>query len=127
MSENPYRVLAECLLPREVAENFELIDVIITEDSIDAYLDERNIIPEGYTASELVPNGYTETQCIRDFPIQGKKMTLHIRRRGWLKMPEKKNVVKDRHLVAEGTRLSKDFAAFLKEMLGDAPHHGSLA
>ena len=35
MSENPYRVLAECLLPREVAENFELIDVIITEDSID--------------------------------------------------------------------------------------------
>jgi len=81
MSENPYRVLAECLLPREVAENFELIDVIITEDSIDAYLDERNIIPEGYTPSELVPNGYTETQCIRDFPIQGKKMTLHVRRR----------------------------------------------
>lgn len=127
MSKDPYRVLAESLLPREIAENFELINVIVTGDSIEAYLDERNILPEGYTSLDLEPNGYTEAQRIRDFPVQGRKMTLHVRRRRWLKLPERTNVVRDWQLVAPGTRLSKEFAAFLKEALGDVPHYGSLA
>ena len=127
MKENPYRVLAECLLPKEIVDNFELVDVTVSSDCIDAYLDERKIVPDGYQSSDLVPNGFTEAQSIRDFPVQGKKMTLHVRRRRWIKMPEKTNVVKDWQLVAEGTRYSKEFAAFLKGMLGQIPDYGPLS
>ncbi len=45
MSKDPYRVLAESLLPWEIAENFDLINVVVTGDSIESYLDERNILP----------------------------------------------------------------------------------
>ena len=127
MQENPYRVLAECLLPDEVVNNFDLIDVNVASNSIDVYLDEKKIVPEGYEESELVPNGFTESTTMRDFPLRGKKMTFHIRRRRWLKMPERINVVKDWQLVAEGTRHSKEFAAFLKGLLGEIPNYGPLS
>ncbi len=127
MQENPYRVLAECLLPDEVVNNFDLIDVKVEANSIDVYLDEKKIVPEGYEESELVPNGFTESTTMRDFPLRGKKMTFHIRRRRWLKMPERSNVVKDWQLVAEGTRHSKEFAAFLKGLLGEIPNYGPLS
>ena len=35
--------------------------------------------------------------------------------------------VKRWDIVAEGTRISKKFAAFLKDMLGQVPDHGSLS
>ncbi|MCF0177264.1 MAG: hypothetical protein HUJ90_01455 [Bacteroidales bacterium] len=125
--KNPYYVLAECLLPEEIVENFDLIDVRVGAETVDVYLDEKCIVPDGYQESDLRPNGFAEATEIRDFPLRGKKMTFHVRRRRWLKMPEKTNVVKDWQLVAEGTRHSKEFAAFLKGMLGEIPDYGPLA
>ena len=126
-NEEAYRLLAECFLPKEMVDSFDIIDVRIDDQNIDIYLDERRIVPEGYSKEELVANGYTETTHINDFPMRDKHVTLHVRRCRWLKVVDKTNVVKDWQLVANGTRLSKDFAAFLKELLGQLPSNGSLS
>ena len=66
---------------------------------------------------DLRANGFTEETVISDFPVRDKKLTLHIRRR-WL-TPEGKSVILNMYpLVAEGTRYSAEFAAFLKEGIG---------
>jgi hypothetical protein len=117
-NEDAYRLLAQCFLPSEMVDSFDIVNVHISKKDIDIYLDEKMLVPEGYSRDELQPNGFTETTHIQDFPMRDKHVTLHVRRRRWLKLPENKNVVKDWQLVAEGTRLSKDFAAFLKGLLG---------
>lgn len=45
------------------------------------------------------------------FPINEYRSILHVRRRRW-KDAEGKSVSKDWQLVADGTRYSKEFAAF---------------
>ena len=52
---------------------------------------------------------------VQDFPIRGFKVLLHVTRRRWLNENTGKVVFRDWDLVANGTRITKDFAAFLKE------------
>lgn len=124
-NDDAYRLLAQCFLPSEMVDSFDIIDVRISEKDIDIYLDERLIVPDGYKPEDLIANGFTETTHIQDFPMRDRHVTLHVRRRRWQKVSDNKNVVKDWQLVAEGTRLSKDFAAFLKELLGQPSGVGS--
>lgn len=41
MEKNPYIELAECLLPEEMAEYFEVVKVAKTEETLDVTLEER--------------------------------------------------------------------------------------
>jgi hypothetical protein len=41
---------------------------------------------------------------------------LHIKRRRWLNLETNKAVHRNWDLVAQGTRITKDFASFLKEI-----------
>ena len=53
---------------------------------------------------------------VQDFPIRGKNVFLHIIRRRWINESSKKVVIRDWQLVAKGTRITSEFAAFLKEI-----------
>ncbi|WP_445297855.1 ISAon1 family transposase N-terminal region protein [Flavobacterium oreochromis] len=44
------------------------------------------------------------------------KVYLHIKRRRWLNLSTNKVVFRDWNLVAKGTRLTQEFASFLKEI-----------
>jgi hypothetical protein len=128
MKENPYMLLAKYILPSEMYDYFDLVDV--AEDRFDdelrlhLYLDEKEMAPDDRT--DLSPNGFYEPCCINDFPIREHRTVLHIRRRRW-KDAQGRSVSKDWHLVAEGIRYSKEFAAFLKEFLGYLPDYGEVA
>lgn len=121
---NPYFQLAQYILPTELFTHFELCRIEEVSSELHLYLEEKNLPPESDAA--LSPNGFHEASCIRDFPIRNHKVTLHVRRRRW-KSADGKSVSKDWKLVAEGTRHSPEFAAFLKGLLGEIPDYGPLS
>jgi hypothetical protein len=53
---------------------------------------------------------------VQDFPTRGKNVYLQITRRRWFNKTTSKVVTRDWSLVAKGTRMTSEFAAFLKEI-----------
>lgn len=127
MKQNPYVLLASYVLPQELSNYFEVVDV--AEEKVDdelllhIYLEELEAAPEGH--ADAVPNGFYEETRINDFPVRDHRTVLHIRRRRW-KDAQGKSVSRDWQLVAKGTRHSKEFASFLKEYLGYVPDYGTI-
>ena len=121
---NPYFQLAQYILPRELFTYFELCRVEEVGSELHLYLEEKNLPPD--SDIDLHPKGFHEEPCIRDFSIRNHKVSLHVRRLRW-KSAEGKSVSKDWKLVAEATRHSPEFAAFLKGLLGEIPYYGPLS
>lgn len=81
---------------------------------VDIYFEERNIAPKEFSDVELVSKGFYEEITIQDFPLRGKKVYLHVKRRRWTEKNAKHIVKRNWELVAQGTRLTDEFADFLK-------------
>lgn len=113
--------------PQEVAEYFLITKVDSTQESILIHLEERDIIHNAEEGHEYEKNGFYEASLVRDFPLRDRKVTLSIKRRRWLDKQTGKSISNQYELVAEGTRHSKEFAAFLKGILGQIPDYGPLA
>ena len=58
---------------------------------------------------------------VTDFPIKEHKVILKLRRRRWKNKQTGKSFVEKISVTENGTRYSKEFAAFLKETYGDIP------
>ena len=127
MEKNAYIELAECLLPEEMIEYFEVVKVDKTTERLDVTLEERNTGVFGYESGQLRSNGFYEESIVRDYPVRGRKMSFHVKRRRWIEVETGKSVSRRWDLVAEGTRFSKEFAVFLKDMLGQIPDYGPLS
>ena len=106
--------LLRLILPPEIFEYFEIINLEIREKEVHVHLDEKNVKPEGYELVNLISKGFHKSIIIQDFPIRDKALFLHIRRRRWFSESTKKTVERDWEIVAKGTRLTKEFATFLK-------------
>lgn len=119
--------MAECLLPEEMIEYFEVVKVEKTTETLDVTLEERDNGVDGYKAGQLRSNGFYQESVVRDYPVRGRKMSFHVKRRRWIEIETGKSVSRQWNLVAEGTRFSKEFAAFLKDMLGQIPDYGPLS
>ena len=115
-----YKELLRYVFPKELFDSFDLVDIEEKEDTLHLYLDERNIVPEAYSALSLFPNGFYEASTLKDFPLRDRKVVLQIRRRRWV---DESGISYSRQwdLAAEGTRYSKEFAFFLKEAFGYLP------
>lgn len=127
MNTNLYIELARMVLPEGLADYYEITKIKSTESSMDITLEEIDNGVEGYAPSSLRPNGFYEEVLVRDFPLRGKKMTFHVKRRRWIVKATGRSVGKRWDLVAEGTRHSREFASFLKELPGQIPDYGPLA
>ena len=114
--------LAHVVLPPSILDWFEIVNIEdeyvpasgkeVFNGTVHIYLDEgdnrREDIPE------LRPNGFTEPTVVSDFPIRDRKVKLHIRRRRWLDKEGHNVLICGYPLAAEGTRISEEFANFLK-------------
>jgi len=106
--------LATLLLPAEVFNHFELTQIKEFPERIELYLDELSLPPQGnYT---YVSKGFTPYSIIQDYPLRGRAVYLHIRRRKWLEKESSRIFSCSFDITHEGTHLSKEFAAFLKEL-----------
>ncbi|MDR1983786.1 MAG: hypothetical protein LBQ28_03045, partial [Prevotellaceae bacterium] len=118
--DNLLQSLTKYVLPSEIVEYFELVEIKETGDTFDLYLDESNIVPAEYETFNLSSNGFYEESAIKDFPLRDKKVILHVRRRRWIDS-KGKSYSRNWELTAAGTRYSKEFAFFLKEAFGYLP------
>ncbi len=59
--------------------------------------------------------GFTDERVVQDFPIRGKAVYLHVRRRKWRDTEDGSIFSYDYDLTEEGSRLTPEFVAFLKE------------
>lgn len=103
-------------LPEVLVEYFELTNYTQTEEELHFYFTEKNIVPDNYKETKLISKGFYPESSIQDFPIRGKQVYLHVIRRRWTHEQSSKIVSRDWELVAKGTRITSEFAAFLKEI-----------
>lgn len=113
-----FNSLIQLLLPTEMFNYFEIIKVESSAEHVHTYLDEFDLKPAGYETEKLTSKGFHASVTIQDFPIRDKPMFLHVRRRRWLVESTGEVISRDWNTVAKGTRMTKDFAAFLKGLLG---------
>lgn len=106
--------LAKVVLPGGILEYFSISNILQSEETLKIYLNEKNLIPTEYANDKLLSKGFYQEITVQDFPIRGKEVYLHIKRRRWLNESTGNIVIRNWDLVAKGTRMTKDFAAFLK-------------
>jgi hypothetical protein len=113
-----YNTLLKSILPESLCEYFELTSLKKDDakEVMDLYLQEINTPPSEYSNNKLTSKGFYDEVTVQDFPIRGYKVFLHIKRRRWLNEDTDKVVSRNWDIIAQGTRITKDFAAFLKEI-----------
>jgi hypothetical protein len=110
--------LIELILPDFIIDNYLLTHVEKSEERYHVHLEEKNYAEDDPRKSCLLSKGYFPTITLQDFPIRGHKVFLHIKRRRWLNTKTQKVVHRDWNQVADGTRMTSEFSAFLKAIGG---------
>ncbi|SDY08238.1 ISAon1 family transposase N-terminal region protein [Flavobacterium degerlachei] len=108
--------LLKFVLPDFLIDNFEIISALNSEENLHLYFEEKSKPPKEFDSLELVSKGFLNEITIQDFPLRGKFVYLHIKRRRWTNKTNGEIVKRDWQLVAKGTRMTQEFAAFLKEI-----------
>ncbi len=108
--------IAKLLLPEVLVEYFKLTKHEIKQGELHFYFTELNTIPEEFKDLKLSSKGFFPEATVQDFPIRGKNVYLHIIRRRWIEQTSNKVVIRDWQLVAKGTRITSEFATFLKDI-----------
>lgn len=106
------------LLPSGLLDFFSILKVEETATQIKIYLEEKNNMDNPVLESK----GFYPSSLVNDFPVRGKSLVLELRARRWINKETGEYVRRDLGLVAQGTRITQEFATFLKGIHG---HHGS--
>lgn len=104
----------ELFLPEGLLDYFEVTSASKTTEGYIISLIEKELRPGEFSGKKLISKGFFEEVTIKDFPIRGKACYLRVKRRRWLDEGLGKVVSRDWELVANGTRMTKEFASFLK-------------
>ena len=108
--------IIQFLLPEFILENFELTTIDRQEGVFHIHLTEKNTDDRDSERENLLSKGFFAPITVQDFPLRGHKVFLHIKRRRWLNTQTGKVVYRDWTQVEKGTRMTGEFAAFLKEI-----------
>ena len=106
------------LLPEGILDYFDITEVKTTKDGFSIYLEEKNIPPSEHKDELLHSKGFYAEVRVQDFPIRGRRAYLHVKRRRWEVVSSEQTVARDWTVVQSGTRITKEFAAFLKGIPG---------
>ncbi len=109
-----FQALLSLVIPEGVSDYFKLASYTKEDRVIRIYLEEVNSIPSEYQSSKLQSKGFFKEVILQDFPMRGNEVYLHVKRRRWLNPDNGEVVYRNWELVAKGTRITSDFAAFLK-------------
>lgn len=118
-----YRDLLSLIVPKEITENFELIEIVEKDHMITLSFEElTSRVPEALQGKIVVLDGYLNQLELQTFPLKDKTVYIAIRRRRWKEQgvttPSYSNTYE---LHIEGMKTTKEFGAFLKEEFGLQP------
>lgn len=108
--------LVEYLLPDFILSYFELTRVEKSSGVLHVYLEEKNYKSSDPAKRDLESKGFLAETTIQDFPIRDKRVFLHVKRRRWLNTRTGKVEQRNWQEVSSGTRMTAEFAAFLKDI-----------
>ncbi|MGS2737885.1 ISAon1 family transposase N-terminal region protein [Sinomicrobium sp. M5D2P17] len=111
-----YLDFIKMVLPSFLVDHFDLIKSEKHGEVMHLYFEERNTPPKENSFGRLMSKGFHKEITIQDFPLRGHRVFLHVKRRRWLDQDSGNVIERDWNLVAQGTRMTKEFAAFLKEI-----------
>lgn len=110
--------LAWAILPDGLEPYFDIQGFETDALKFRIILVEKNVVPGDLPAKyhgKKAINSVLNDLLIDDFPIQGKKGEILIRKRSWKFEGVEGVYSRNLEFCFEGTRISKKFAAFLKE------------
>lgn len=108
--------LLKLLLPEYLVDYFEVLKHEQKGEELHLFFEEKNDPPQEFLHHKLSSKGFFDEIIVQDFPIRGQHAFLHIKRRRWFNHNTNMNVSRNWELVSKGTRITADFAAFLKEI-----------
>lgn len=111
-----FHILLELVFTKGVKTYIELKDYKVDADNIHLYLEELNVLPQEFTGQKLESKSFHSEITFQDFPLRGKEIFMHVKQRRLLNHDTGKVVSRDWSIVANGTRISKDFVAFLRQI-----------
>jgi hypothetical protein len=113
-----FKELMGYLLPGGTLEYFDLVQVLKDKEGLVLFLEEKNELPSEYKDRKFHSKGFYPEIRIQDFPIREHKVLLSIKRRRWEDPDSGEVVSRNWDLIMKGTRLTKEFATFLKDTFG---------
>ena len=111
-----YLELLKLILPEVLVDHFALVKHEKHLEVLHLYFEEKNTPPKEHSDLQLTSKGFHKQATLQDFPLRGNKVYLHVRRRRWIDKSTDELVERDWNMVAQGTRMTKEFASFLKEI-----------
>lgn len=107
-------------LPSGLLDYFVLVNHVSQDTCFILFLEEKPSIPQEYSHLHLHSKGFFPEIEVQDFPIRGKAVYLRVKRRRWEDPETGQTYSRDWNLVASGTRITAEFGAFLKALLGQS-------
>jgi len=123
MKNDLYSGLLNLIAPKELVENFELVEIVENTGSISLLFEElASKVPKSLEGKDVVLDGFMNKVELQTFPLKDKTVYFVVRRRRW----KEKNSPKESYsnpydLHIDGMKTTKEFGAFLKEELGLQP------
>lgn len=111
-----YLDLLKLVLPEMLLEHFDLVKSFKEEEQLKLYFEEKNTLPQEIVGRDLVSKGFHKEVIIQDFPLRGRFVFLYVKRRRWTDKETGEIVQRDWNIVSKGTRMTTEFASFLKEI-----------
>ena len=108
--------LLKFLLPEFLIEHFEAVKFEEIDKILHLSFEEKNTIPKEFSSLTLQSKGFLPEITVDDFPLRGRTVKLHIKRRRWKEVKSGNIVQRDWNLIAKGTRMTTEFAEFLKKI-----------
>lgn len=93
-----------------------MVNTKIEQEKMDLFFEEKSTPPKEYNNRQLISKGFLNEITIQYFPLLGKYVYLHIKRRRWTDKQSQKIIQCNWNIVAQGTRMTHEFAVFLKEI-----------
>ena len=110
--------LLKMLLPDDLRDSFEIVDVKKVSNTITITLEEHDRIMHPEAGHEYEKNGFYEAKRVEDYPIRSSKVVLMVKRRRWIDRTTGRSVGNEYDTVAHGTRMSKELALFFQGLPG---------
>jgi len=118
--------LISLFLPEGILDYFDITSFERTDSNLKTYdkrltifLSEKKVIPEKYQGEIYKASGFMDPRIIDDYPIRNMLVSLSIKRRRWDVTINDQTMKISRDwdsIITQGTRISTEFAAFLKEL-----------
>ena len=107
--------LLELLPPSFIVTHFRFVKSHSSDKDLHLYFEQKNDL-DLFKERRFESKGFHKHIIIEDFPLRGRLVYLHMKRRRWRDLDTKETLQRDWTSITKGTRMTEEFAIFLKEI-----------